>query len=85
MSNKHGFPGVRKRTDYPFRRKPYYARMTWGAGCFIYSRNFATVHEAALAYRLMVEERERCKTGMRSGSARNAPSTPNILRATPDS
>jgi hypothetical protein len=55
--NKHGFPGVRKRTDYAWRRKPYYARISNGCENFIYSKNFATAEEAAAEYQRMKTER----------------------------
>ena len=45
--NKHGFTGVRKRTDYASRRRPYYARISNGCDIFIYSKNVATAEEAA--------------------------------------
>lgn len=48
--NKHGFPGVRKRMSPQHWRKPYYARVSDGCEKFRYSRNFATVEEAAAAY-----------------------------------
>lgn len=51
--NKHGFVGVRKRIDYAFRRRPYYARFAVKADQFIYSQNFATAEEAAAAYDAM--------------------------------
>ena len=55
--NKHGFAGVRKRTDYAWRRKPYYARISNGCENFIYSKNFATAEEAAAECRRMKAER----------------------------
>lgn len=54
--NKHGFPGVRKRSDYA-RRKPYYARISTGCETFIYSKNFATAEEAASEYQRMKAEK----------------------------
>lgn len=48
--NKHGFVGVRKRCTPQHWRKPYYARYAIKADVFVYSRNFATVEEAAAAY-----------------------------------
>ncbi len=48
--NKHGFPGVRKRTDCARRKKPYYARVTRGLNDFVYSQNFATAGEAAAEF-----------------------------------
>ncbi len=51
--NKHGYVGVRKRTDYAFRRRPYYARFAIKADQFVYSPNFATAEEAAAAYDTM--------------------------------
>jgi len=55
--NKHGFPGVRKRSDYAGRRKPYYARISTGCETFIYSKNFATAEEAASEYQRMKAEK----------------------------
>ena len=54
--NKHGYIGIRKRTDYPWRRKPWYARLALGCDQFIYSRNFATAAEAAAEYQRMRQE-----------------------------
>ncbi len=55
--NKHGFPGVRKRSDSARRRKPYYARISNGCENFIYSKNFATAGEAAAEYQRMRAEK----------------------------
>jgi len=55
--NKHGFPGVRKRSDCARRRKPYYARISNGCENFIYSKNFATAEEAAAEYQRMRAEK----------------------------
>ena len=55
--NKHGFPGVRKRSDHARRRKPYYARISTGCETFIYSKNFATAEEAASEYQRMKAEK----------------------------
>lgn len=51
--NKHGFAGVRKRTTPQHWRKPYYARCAIKAGAYAYSKNFATVEEAAEAYKIL--------------------------------
>ena len=45
--NKHGYKGVRKRTDG--RGKAFYARLRWGT-VTVYSPDYATAHEAAAAY-----------------------------------
>ena len=63
MNNKHGFIGVRKRTDYAWRRKPYYARISTGCDSFRYSRNFATAEEAAAEYARMKAERTQERNG----------------------
>ena len=47
--NKHGYTGVRKRTDTN-RSKPYYARLSIACDQFVYSKSFATAQEAAEAY-----------------------------------
>ncbi len=63
--NKHGFPGVRKRCSQQHHRKPYYARVSNGCERFIYSRNFATLEEAAAEYwRLKGMRGERTTLGM---------------------
>ena len=45
--NKHGFIGVRKRTDG--RKMPYYARFRF-KGMVLYTRSYKTAIEAALEY-----------------------------------
>lgn len=45
--NKHGFRGVRKRTDG--RAKPYYARVTVRGG-FVYTPSHETPEAAALEF-----------------------------------
>jgi hypothetical protein len=47
--NKHGYIGVRKRTDTN-RSKPYYARVSTGCDQFIYSHDFETAEEAAAEF-----------------------------------
>lgn len=55
--NKHGFTGIRKRCSAQHWRRPYYARVSNGYDCFIYSRNVATAEEAAIEYRMLKERR----------------------------
>jgi hypothetical protein len=50
--NKHGFIGVRKRTD-AWRRKPFYARISVANEQFVYSPNFPTAEEAAAEFERM--------------------------------
>ncbi len=57
--NKHGFTGVRKRCSPQHWRKPYYARISEGCDKFRYSRNVATVEEAAAEYEKMKAERQQ--------------------------
>jgi hypothetical protein len=47
--NKHGFVGVRKRTDTT-RSKPYYARVSIACDQFIYSKDFETAEAAAAEF-----------------------------------
>jgi hypothetical protein len=61
MTNKHGFTGVRKRTDYAWRRRPYYARISNGCDIFIYSKNVATAEEAAAEYERLKAERQSAR------------------------
>lgn len=56
--NKHGFTGIRKRCSPQHWRNPYYARVCVGPDRFIYSRNVATAEEAAVAYRMLKEQRQ---------------------------
>lgn len=64
--NKHGFIGIRKRTDG--RAKPYYARLTV-KGEYVYLNSHETPDEAAKEfqkYRSLLEPRRRmniAKTG----------------------
>ncbi len=46
--NKHGYTGVRKRTDG--RAKPYYARVTF-AGQYLYTKSHETAAAAAEEFR----------------------------------
>lgn len=50
--NKHGFIGVRKRTDAN-RRKPYYARVSITCDQFIYSKDFETAEAAAAEFEML--------------------------------
>jgi hypothetical protein len=47
--NKHGYIGVRKRTDTN-RSRPYYARLSIACDQFVYSKDFETAEEAAAEF-----------------------------------
>jgi len=59
--NQHGYIGIRKRTDYAGRRKPYYARISIRTDQFKYSCNFATAEEAATAFEQMKLEKRNSR------------------------
>ncbi len=46
--NRHGFVGVRKRTDG--RARPYYARLTLPGGRYLYSKDFETAEQAGAEF-----------------------------------